>query len=90
MGKHAEQNGSAFIRSLSADQRLIHEALCESAYISGAKAAWNASCELDPQVASNQFYALLRSREGHLKGYVAAKMRIEEGVRSLANGSRET
>lgn len=63
---------SPFLASLSPDQRTIHDALCDSSYIAGAKAAWNASCEENPVTAREKFDALVKSRDGYLKEYSAA------------------
>jgi len=65
--------GGSFIKSLSPEQRRIHEALCDSQYIAGAKAGWNAGCIADPDEAQAQFSALIKSREGHLEGYADAR-----------------
>lgn len=63
---------SPFLASLSPDQRTIHDALCDSSYLAGAKAAWNASCEENPVTAREKFDALVKSRDGYLKEYSAA------------------
>lgn len=65
--------GGAFIKSMSPEQLRIHEALCDSQYIAGAKAGWNAGCIADPNEAQAQFLALIKSREGHLEGYADAR-----------------
>lgn len=67
---------SPFISSLSQDQLRIHEALCDSSYIAGANAAWNATCEADVDDARAKFDALIKSREGHLEGYAVAKANL--------------
>ncbi|PWE54374.1 hypothetical protein DEM27_19865 [Metarhizobium album] len=65
--------GSPFVASLSADQLRIHEALCDSQFIAGAKAGWNAGCIADPEAATAAFGALIKSRDGHLEGFADAK-----------------
>lgn len=65
--------GSPFVASLSADQLRIHEALCDSQFIAGAKAGWNAGCIADPEAAIAAFGALIKSRDGHLEGFANAK-----------------
>lgn len=64
---------SAFLDSLTEDQRRIHEALCDSSYMAGARAGWNCGLAED----TKKFEAIERSRRGHLVGVKEALSRIE-------------
>lgn len=71
--RETAEGAGSFIESMSQEQLRIHEALCDSQYIAGAKAGWNAGCIADPNEAQAQFEALIKSREGHLEGYADAR-----------------
>lgn len=68
---------SAFLASLTPDQRTIHDALCDSAWRAGLGAGWNAGCIKNDAAAQKEFDRLARSRDGHLQGYAEAKKRLE-------------
>ena len=78
--------GGSFIESLSPEQLRIHEALCDSQYIAGAKAGWNAGCITDPTAAQAQFTALIESRERHLEGYADARSALYTTPRAPNEG----
>jgi hypothetical protein len=62
-----------FIDSLTPEQRTIHDALCDSQWLAGLKAGWNAGSIKDDAKAQAEYDALVASRNGHLAGYRAAK-----------------
>ena len=69
-----------FIASLSEDQRTIHDALCNSSYIAGLKAGWNAGCIKDGAQAQQAYYRLMRACDGHLSGYSDARTALAAAV----------
>lgn len=62
-----------FRDSLTDDQKTVHDALCESSYLSGAKAGWNAAHMDDPITAMQK---IENSREGYMTGMREATTRI--------------
>lgn len=68
---------SAFLASLTPDQRIIHDALCTSHYYAGIKAGWNAGCIRDDDKAQAEYHRLMEANTGHLQGYREAKQRLD-------------
>lgn len=74
---------SAFLESLTEDQRLIHEALCESHYLAGLTQGWNCG----DAGSSEKFASIKKSRRGHLRGVIAARQRIEAATNPTSSPS---
>jgi hypothetical protein len=64
---------SAFYDSLTPDQRTIHDALCDSQYLAGVNAGWNAACIKDKEASEAELLRIQNSRRGYLAGVGAAK-----------------
>ena len=62
-----------FRDTLSPAQQTIHDALCDSAWLSGLKYGWNAGIIKDPEQSQAEYSKLSASRSGHLRGYRNAK-----------------
>lgn len=67
---------SAFLDSLTPDQRTLHDAMCDSAYMAGVAAGWNAANSKDP---NSEMARIVNSRSGHLSGYAKARAALESG-----------
>ena len=62
-----------FADSLTPAQRTIHDALCDSQWLTGLKAGWNAGRIQDPDKALEVYNRMVASRDGHLEGYREAR-----------------
>lgn len=58
-----------FRDTLSPAQQTIHDALCDSAWLSGLKYGWNAGIIKDSDQSQAEYSKLSASRTGHLQGY---------------------
>ena len=79
---------SAFRDSLTPDQQTIHDALCDSQYLAGVKAGWNAACIKDAEAAAAELLRIQNSRRGYLAGVGTAKANLR-AARPAAPGTGE-
>ncbi|RWR30512.1 hypothetical protein D2T29_12640 [Sinirhodobacter populi] len=77
MGGETGQEETCFRDTLSPDQRTIHDALCESAWLSGLKFGWNAGSIRDDAKSQAEYDRLVASRAGYLEGYSAARSNLK-------------
>ena len=75
-----EKARAPFLASLNDSQRTIYEALCESHYLAGAKAAWGAAQEPDGEAC---YDALVASRKDTSAGYAEAKAALRADARPV-------
>lgn len=61
-------------------QQTIHDALCDSAWLSGLKYGWNAGIIKDPDQSQAEYSKLSASRTGHLQGYREARTALAAHV----------